>query len=125
MNEQTQRDNTEIENKRQESMAGDNFSPRDDEMQTTGSEEETSNTEAERYNTMGIAQATQNMSTQSIASFTRAIELDPQNPGYYYNRGIVYANDTSDLNSLRFALQDFTRALELRGDDADILNNRG
>src|SRR6266550_28755 len=77
--------------------------------------------DAERYNTMGIAQATQSMMAQAIASFSKAIELDPENPGYYYNRGIVYAND----GSLALALQDFTRALELRGDDADILNNRG
>src|SRR5205809_1047622 len=78
--------------------------------------------EAERYNTLGITQATQNMALQAIASFTKAIELDPTNAGYYYNRGIVHAND----GALGLALQDFTRALELRGgDDADILNNRG
>ena len=78
------------------------------------------NSEANRYNTMGITQATQNMSTQAIASFTKAIELN-QNPGYWYNRGIIYASD----GALPLAIQDFTRALELRGDDADILNNRG
>ena len=77
--------------------------------------------EANRYNTMGIAQATQNMVTESIASFSKAIELDPQNPGYYYNRGIVYANTGSPA----LAIEDFTRAIELRGEDADILNNRG
>src|SRR5438094_822766 len=80
--------------------------------------EPTGATEADRYNTLGITQATQNMGLQAIASFTRAIELDPDNPGYYYNRGIVHANDSS----LAMALQDFTRALELRGEDADILN---
>ena len=64
-------------------------------------------TEADRYNTVGIAEATQNMPLQAVASFTRAIELDPQNPGYYYNRGIVYAND----GAYALALEDFTRAL--------------
>src|SRR5439155_2053518 len=78
--------------------------------------------EAERYNTLGIAEATQNMGLQAIASFTKAIELDPDNAGYYYNLGIVHANDGAH----GLALQDFTRALELRGgDDADVLNNRG
>src|SRR2546427_4625141 len=52
-------------------------------------------TEADKYNTLGITQATQNMGLQAIASFTHAIELDPGNPGYYYNRGIVYVNDGS------------------------------
>ena len=41
--------------------------------------------EVEKYNTLGIAQATQNMGLQAIASFTKAIELDPENAGYYYN----------------------------------------
>src|SRR6476659_2940150 len=77
--------------------------------------------EAERYNTLGITQATQNMGFQAIAAFAKAIDLDPDNAGYYYNRGIVYANEGAH----GLALPLFTRALELRGDDADILNNRG
>ena len=77
--------------------------------------------EANRYNTLGISQATQNMLQQAIVSFSKAIEFDETNPGYWYNRGISYAND----NAPTLAIQDFTQALALRGDDADILNNRG
>ena len=36
--------------------------------------------EAERYNTMGIAQATQNMLLQALASFAKAIESIPKTP---------------------------------------------
>jgi Flp pilus assembly protein TadD len=85
--------------------------------------------EANRYNTLGISQATQNMLQQAIVSFSKAIEFDPSNPGYWYNRGISYANDVASGGAsggaLTMAIEDFTQALTLRGDDADILNNRG
>jgi Flp pilus assembly protein TadD len=84
--------------------------------------------EANRYNTLGISQATQSMLQQAIVSFSKAIEFDPTNPGYWYNRGISYANDVAagtGGGALSMAIEDFTQALALRGDDADILNNRG
>src|SRR4051794_15681245 len=77
--------------------------------------------EANQYNTMGIAQASQNMLRQAIASFSKAIEIDPANPGYYYNRGIALVNE----GAFSEAIEDFSKALEIRGEDADILNNRG
>ena len=87
---------------------------------STAPEDTGTSDEAARYNTLGITEATQNRPSPAIAS-SQAIDLEPDNPGYYYNRGIVYANDGSP----QLALQDFSHALELRGDDADILNNRG
>jgi Flp pilus assembly protein TadD len=49
--------------------------------------------EAQRYNTLAITQASQGMTQGALASFSKAIEFDPQNAGYYYNRGIVYAEE--------------------------------
>jgi tetratricopeptide (TPR) repeat protein len=45
----------------------------------------------------------------AIADYTRAIELDPQNPRYYNNRAVTY----STMGEERKALTDYNHAVEL------------
>jgi tetratricopeptide (TPR) repeat protein len=51
----------------------------------------------------------------AVADYTRAIELDPTNPAYYYHRGRALSHP---LDRDEEAVRDFERALELRPGDA-------
>ena len=57
----------------------------------------------------------------SIADYTKAIELRPDDAEAYYNR----ANAKFRLQDYRGAIADFTKAIELKPDFADAYNNRG
>lgn len=53
---------------------------------------------------------------EAIKDLSSAIELDPTNPKYFYDRGSILA---TDLKNNADAVVDFERALELRPDDAE------
>jgi len=57
----------------------------------------------------------------AIVDCTKAIELKPDNPKAYYNRGLAKLN----LKLLSKAITDFDKALELNPKNADAYNNRG
>ncbi|MCU4139364.1 MAG: hypothetical protein MW690_001296 [Methanophagales archaeon] len=46
---------------------------------------------------------------QAIEDFSKAIELNPNYAGAYYNRGIAYAK----LNQHERAIEDYNKAIEL------------
>ncbi len=56
-----------------------------------------------------------------IEYYTKAIELSPQHPEAYDNRGIAYSN----LGNYEMAIQDQTKAIELNPQYAYAYNNRG
>ena len=56
----------------------------------------------------------------AIREYTRYIDLDPQNPAIFSNRGLEYAQ----IKKYRLAVQDFTRAIELDPTDAEYYHNR-
>jgi len=58
---------------------------------------------------------------RSVDEFTKAIELRPDDPKAYFNRGVNYA-ETGDLGR---AIADFTKAIALKPDDAEAYNARG
>jgi tetratricopeptide (TPR) repeat protein/predicted aspartyl protease len=65
---------------------------------------------AEDYGRRGAASAARHDYEHAVADLTRAIEMAPDNPEYFFERGGVYVNTQKpDL-----AMQDFDRALELK-----------
>ncbi len=68
----------------------------------------------------GTASAGRNDYDHAIADLTRAIELEPNNPDYFYERGQVFWRK----NEPQKAIVDFTRALELKPDDVLALMGR-
>ena len=111
--------------------------------------------EADGYNNSGIAYMKRNELEQAIASFSKAMELDPSYADAYCNRGVVYYfkgeydrafidyNEAIELDPLHVvtynnrgvaysnegeqekAIGDLTRAIEIKPDYADAYNNRG
>ena len=111
--------------------------------------------EAEGYNNSGIAYIKKNELEQAIASFSKAMELDPSYADAYCNRGVVYYfkgeydraltdyNEAIELDPRHVvtynnrgvaysnegeqekAIGDFTRATGIKSDYADAYNNRG
>lgn len=57
----------------------------------------------------------------AIASYNKAIELDPTNSYSYTNRGYAYV----ELGELNLAFADYIEAIELNPDDYFAYNNRG
>ena len=68
----------------------------------------------------GIAHADQGKWVQSIADFTKVIQLNPGVSEAYYNRGVAYTK----VGNLTQALADFNKAIELKPDDPVMLHNR-
>jgi len=73
--------------------------------------------DAAAYSRRGTAFAARRDFAHAIADLTRACNLDPRNPEYFYQRGIVYR----DNNQAELALADFDRTLELKSDDLSAL----
>jgi tetratricopeptide (TPR) repeat protein/predicted aspartyl protease len=73
--------------------------------------------DAAAYSRRGTAFAARRDFAQAIADLTRACDLDPRNPEYFYQRGIVYRDD----NQAELAVADFDRALGLEPDDLSAL----
>jgi tetratricopeptide (TPR) repeat protein/predicted aspartyl protease len=76
--------------------------------------------DAAAYSRRGTAFAARRDFTHAIADLTRACDLDPRNPEYFYQRGIVYR----DNNQAELALADFDRTLEFKSDDLSALMAR-
>jgi tetratricopeptide (TPR) repeat protein len=53
------------------------------------------------YNNRGLALSALDRLEESIQSYTEAIELDPENSGYYFNRGNVYMKAGQKTKALR------------------------
>ena len=60
-------------------------------------------------------------STDALADYTTAAELDPDNELAFFNRGNVYEG----LGQFEEAIRNYDRAIELNAHDADFFNNRG
>jgi tetratricopeptide (TPR) repeat protein len=73
--------------------------------------------DAAAYSRRGTAFAARRDFANAIADLTRACDLDPRNPEYFYQRGIVYR----DNNQAEVALADFDRTLDLKSDDLPAL----
>jgi predicted aspartyl protease len=76
--------------------------------------------DAAAYSRRGTAFAARRDFANAIADLTRACDLDPRNPEYFYQRGIVYR----DNNQAELALADFDRTLDLKSDDLPALVTR-
>lgn len=59
---------------------------------------------------------------RAIADFTRSLELNPNDPEAYNNRGLTYARGKNLLDK---AIFDFTKAIQIDPGFADAYNNRG
>ncbi len=76
--------------------------------------------DAAEYSRRGTAFASRRDFEHAVADLTRACELAPTNPEYFYQRGIVYRDEKqTDL-----AAADFDRALELKADHLAALEAR-
>lgn len=78
-------------------------------------------TEAEIYNAHGIAYSENDEHTRAIASFDKAIELQPDYTNAHYNRGIAYMRKGEVDN----ALADYSGAIQFKRNYAEAYNNRG
>jgi tetratricopeptide (TPR) repeat protein/predicted aspartyl protease len=76
--------------------------------------------DAAAYSRRGTASAGRHDYEHAIADLTRACELDPTEPEYFYQRGIVHLNNMQ----IDLAAADFDRALALKSDDVPALEAR-
>ncbi len=74
-------------------------------------------TDAAGYARRGAASAARHDYQSAIADLTRACELAPTEPSYFYERGVAYRQS----KQLDLALTDFDQAIKLKPDDADAL----
>jgi tetratricopeptide (TPR) repeat protein/predicted aspartyl protease len=88
-------------------------------LQTAGGNQEASATQdikdagdASDFAGRGAAFAARREFDQALPALTRACELAPENPGYFYQRGLVYRQTNQPSNGLA----DFDRALKLKPD---------
>jgi tetratricopeptide (TPR) repeat protein/predicted aspartyl protease len=76
--------------------------------------------DAAGYARRGSASASRRDYAHALADLTRAIELAPTDPAYFYERGMAYrSNGQADK-----ALEDFTQAIKLKPDDVPALMAR-
>lgn len=61
--------------------------------------------------------------SSAVKYYTRAIELSPDSPGVYNNRGVTYFKWNEKY--ITQAIDDFTKAIELKPDYATAYENRG
>jgi tetratricopeptide (TPR) repeat protein/predicted aspartyl protease len=76
--------------------------------------------DAAAYSRRGTASAGRHDYEHAIADLTRACELDPTQPEYFYQRGIVHLSNMQ----IDLAAADFDRALALKSDDVPALEAR-
>jgi tetratricopeptide (TPR) repeat protein len=70
---------------------------------------------------LGNAQYGAEKYSRAVASYSRAIELDPEVASAYYNRGLAHA----ELGDYDEAISNYTRAIDLDPEDASAYYNRG
>lgn len=76
---------------------------------------------ASAYNELGLSLFMKKMIEESIERFSKAIEFDSENAGFFNNRGQAQAA----LRRTNLAFQDFNKALTLAPGDPTVLHNRG
>ena len=69
----------------------------------------------------GVTYGQREDNDKAIEHFSKAIELNPQLSGAYYNRGVSYGQ----LGAYNRAIQDFSKALELDASSAEAYTSRG
>ena len=74
------------------------------------------------YNNRANLYIKQNKLNESLADYTKAIELDSKNPRRYQNRAAFYTDYLQDNNK---ALLDYTKAIELDPESIDFWYSRG
>jgi tetratricopeptide (TPR) repeat protein len=77
-------------------------------------------TDAAGFSRRGNAFAARRDYEHALADLTRACELAPEDPGYYYQRGLVHWKNVQP----KLALTDFDQALTLKPDDLETLMAR-
>jgi len=77
--------------------------------------------EALAYIGSGLIQETAGQMDEAVVSYTRAIELDPNNTVAYSNRANVY----QQLGKHTEAIADYTKSIEVDPENADAYLNRG
>lgn len=75
---------------------------------------------ADRFFQSGTQQAKQGRNSQAIAELNQAIQLNPNDPNLYLNRGVTHYQD----RNLTAALEDYNKALNLNPNFAEALSNR-
>jgi tetratricopeptide (TPR) repeat protein/predicted aspartyl protease len=85
-----------------------------------GSKEGNETVDAAVFARQGAASAGRRDFEHALADLTRATDLDPTNPEYFYQRGRVYWENKDHT----LAVADFNRVLELRPDHALALMSR-
>lgn len=78
-------------------------------------------TEAEIYNTRGIAYSERCEHDLAIAAFDKAIELESDDINAHYNRGLAYMRK----GEVDKALADYSGAIQFKRNYAEAYNNRG
>jgi tetratricopeptide (TPR) repeat protein len=84
----------------------------------------------EKYSNLGIEEYEKGNYDKAIEYFTMAIELTPNNPIAYHNRGLAYLKTGSKYTpegkaSLEKAISDYSKAVELKPDYVDAYYHRG
>lgn len=74
----------------------------------------------EAWNFLGYTQALEGDNESAIESYNKAINLNPDNAMYYYNRG----GSLAKLDQLEDALDDFDAAISLGTQTSGVFNNR-
>jgi serine protease Do len=77
---------------------------------------------ASSYNIMGIIAYKRDNNYNSIEYFTEAIDRNPTNDIFYFNRAKVYADKKQELN---LAIEDISNALSIRPTQGDYYYHRG
>jgi tetratricopeptide (TPR) repeat protein len=75
---------------------------------------------ADRFFQSGTQQAKQGRNSQAIAELNQAIQLNPNDPNLYLNRGVTHYQE----GNLTAALEDYNQALKLNPNFAEALSNR-
>lgn len=74
-----------------------------------------------RLHTAGIQKALQGDYADAIVDYDLALQLTPNHPEMYYNRGVAHYS----VGKTQLALNDFDRAIELQPTMAEAFANRG
>jgi tetratricopeptide (TPR) repeat protein/predicted aspartyl protease len=78
------------------------------------------NLDAADFGRRGAASAARKDYVHALADLSRACELAPDNPEFFFERGVVYR----DIEKADLAMKDFDRTLELKPDDVLALLDR-